>query len=56
MDVVQTVIFFASWIFFAGWGAVLTALSVVTFGRDLLPFAEPSTLGKNPHLAPDAGS
>lgn len=44
MDVVQAVIFFVSWLFFAGWGAVLTALSVVAFGRDILPFPKPASI------------
>jgi hypothetical protein len=28
----------AGWLFFAAWSAVVAALSIVAFGRDLLPW------------------
>jgi hypothetical protein len=28
----------AGWLFFAAWSAVVTALSIVAFGRDLIPW------------------
>jgi hypothetical protein len=28
----------AGWIFFAAWSAIVTAISIVAFGRDLLPW------------------
>jgi len=40
MDLSQLLIFVVGWIFFAAWGIVLAALSVVAFGRDLLPTME----------------
>jgi hypothetical protein len=30
-------LFDASWIFFAGWTLVVLAVSVIAFGRDLMP-------------------
>jgi hypothetical protein len=36
MDMAQAFIFDAGWFFFAAWGMVLAALSVIAFGRDLL--------------------
>ena len=32
------VIFYAGWIFFAAWGAVLAAASVIAFGPDIQTF------------------
>ena len=40
MDLAQVFIFFVGWAFFAGWGMVLAAVSVVAFGRDVLPLRE----------------
>ncbi|MGA7905787.1 MAG: hypothetical protein WCA16_00170 [Candidatus Sulfotelmatobacter sp.] len=37
MELSQAYIIDAGWIFFAGWGVVLLAISVAAFGRDLLP-------------------
>ena len=37
MDLAQVFIFAVGWIFFAAWGVVLAAVSVVAFGRDILP-------------------
>jgi len=39
MDVAQALIVYLEWIFFTAWGMVLTAVSVVAFGRDILPTA-----------------
>jgi hypothetical protein len=43
MDMAQVFVFDVSWAFFAAWGMVLAAVSVIAFGRDLLPFAQRST-------------
>ncbi len=40
MDMVQVFIFDAGWIFFAAWGMVLAAVSVIAFGRDIRAEAE----------------
>jgi hypothetical protein len=40
MDLVPVFIFDAGWIFFAAWGTALAALSVIAFGRDILPEAQ----------------
>jgi len=40
MDLVQAFIFVAGWFFFAAWGMVLAAVSVIAFGRDILPSAQ----------------
>jgi hypothetical protein len=40
MDLSEAYIIDAGWLFFAGWGMVLLAFSVVAFGRDLLPAAK----------------
>jgi hypothetical protein len=37
MDLAQVFIFDLGWVFFTAWGMVLAALSVVAFGRDILP-------------------
>jgi hypothetical protein len=37
MDVAQAFIFYAGWIFSVAWGALLAAVSVVAFGRDIVP-------------------
>lgn len=41
MDLGQALVFDVSWVFFAAWTTVLTALIVIAFGRDLLGFSEP---------------
>jgi hypothetical protein len=37
VDLEQVFIFDVCWLFFAAWGLVLAAVSVIAFGRDLLP-------------------
>jgi hypothetical protein len=44
MDMVEVFIFDIGWIFFAAWGMALAALSVIVFGRDILPAAQPATV------------
>jgi hypothetical protein len=44
MDMVELLIFDVGWIFFAAWGMALAALSVIAFGRDILPIAQPATV------------
>ena len=46
MDMVEVLIFDIGWIFFAAWGMALTVLSVIAFGRDILPAAQPAAGGK----------
>lgn len=59
MDLAQVFIFVAGWIFFAAWGVVLAAVSIIAFGRDLTPWrglgspASPFQMA-NPH--PQLGS
>ncbi|MFZ0817793.1 MAG: hypothetical protein WAM78_19870 [Candidatus Sulfotelmatobacter sp.] len=43
MDMAQVFVFDVGWAFFAAWGMVLAAVSIIAFGRDLLPFAQQST-------------
>ncbi|MFZ1050405.1 MAG: hypothetical protein WBP65_15845 [Candidatus Sulfotelmatobacter sp.] len=38
MDMDQVLIFDVGWLFFTAWGLVLAAVSVIAFGRDILPF------------------
>jgi hypothetical protein len=40
MDLAQLLISYAEWIFFIAWGALLAAVSVITFARDILPVAQ----------------
>ncbi|MHB8217849.1 MAG: hypothetical protein ACYDDS_17390 [Candidatus Sulfotelmatobacter sp.] len=42
----QVIVFDAGWLFFAAWGLVLAAVSVIAFGRDLLRFGQRKT-GEN---------
>jgi hypothetical protein len=42
MEVTETILLDAGWFFFAAWGMVLMAVSVVAFGRDLLGIADPA--------------
>jgi hypothetical protein len=37
MDLAQAFIFYAGWFFFTAWGMVLAAVSLIAFGRDILP-------------------
>ena len=37
MTLADSFLFNAGWLFFAAWTAVVAALSIVAFGRDLLP-------------------
>jgi hypothetical protein len=46
MDMAQAFIFYAEWIFFVGWGALLAAVSVVAFGRDIVPNPQRATAEK----------
>jgi hypothetical protein len=46
MDLAQAYIFYAEWIFFIVWGALLAAVSVIAFGRDILPIAQSATVEK----------
>jgi hypothetical protein len=40
MDLAQVFIFEVGWVFFAAWGMVLAAVSVIAFGRDILAVAQ----------------
>jgi hypothetical protein len=44
METLQVFIFDVGWIFFAAWGMALAALSVIAFGRDILPVAQRVTV------------
>jgi hypothetical protein len=46
MDMVEVFIFDVGWVFFAAWGMALAALSVIAFGRDILPVTQPATIRK----------
>jgi hypothetical protein len=46
MDLAQVFIFAVGWIFFAAWGMVLAAVSVIAFGRDILPIAQRASVEK----------
>jgi hypothetical protein len=46
MDLAQVFIFDIGWVFFATWGVVLAVVSVVAFGRDILPFAQRAAVEK----------
>jgi hypothetical protein len=48
MDKAQAFIFDLGWFFFAAWGMVLAAVSVITFRRDILSVAQRAT-GKKEH-------
>ena len=47
MDVAQAVIFYAGWIFSVAWGTLLATVSVMAFGRDIVPNAQPVTVEKD---------
>jgi len=36
MEMSEVFVFDAGWVFFAAWGLVLAAVSVIAFGRDVL--------------------
>ena len=46
MDLGQVFIFTVGWIFFAAWGMVLAAVSVIAFGRDFIPSAQRAAIEK----------
>jgi hypothetical protein len=46
MDLTQTFIVYAEWIFFTGWGMALAAVSAVAFGRDIRAIAGRSSTEK----------
>jgi hypothetical protein len=46
MDLAQAFILYAGWIFSVAWGALLAAVSVIAFGRDILPSAERASIEK----------
>lgn len=46
MDLVQVFVIYAGWLFFTVWGMVLVAVSVVAFGRDILPTAQSASAEK----------
>jgi hypothetical protein len=44
MDLAQAFISYMGWIFFIAWGTLLAAVSVIAFGRDILPTAKRATV------------
>jgi hypothetical protein len=40
MDLAQAFVSYAGWIFSVTWGTVLAAISMIAFGRDILPNAK----------------
>jgi hypothetical protein len=44
MDVVQIFILTAEWVFFAAWGMIVATVSVIAFGRELLPSPQRATV------------
>jgi hypothetical protein len=48
MDLAQSLIFDMGWIFFAVWGMVLTAVSVIAFRGDIVAAAGRSTSASHP--------
>jgi hypothetical protein len=47
----DTFLFNAGWLFFAAWSAVIAAVSIAAFGRDLLPWNPRPDPANNPHRA-----
>lgn len=47
MDLAQAFIFDAGWVFFAAWGMVLAAVSVIAFGNDILYVATRANVEKD---------
>jgi hypothetical protein len=50
MDLAQVFIVYAGWIFSVAWGTVLAAVSVIAFGRDILPTPQRTTVEKDHSL------
>lgn len=48
MDTAQALVFDVGWAFFAAWGVVLAAASVIAFGRDFLSFT-PQAIREQEH-------
>jgi hypothetical protein len=46
MDLAQAFIFYVGLIFFIAWGTLVVAVSVIAFGRDILPIAHRSAARK----------
>jgi hypothetical protein len=46
MDLAQAFIIYAGWIFSIAWGTLLAAVSVIAFGRDILPTSQRATVEK----------
>lgn len=46
MDLAQVFIFDVGWVFFAAWGMVLAAVSMIAFGQDILAFTKRATVKK----------
>jgi hypothetical protein len=46
MDWAQTFIFYAGWFFSIAWGTLLAAVSIIAFGRDILPIDQHGTIEK----------
>ncbi len=44
MDLAQAFIFYAGWIFSVTWGTLLATVSVIAFGRDILPATQPAAV------------
>jgi hypothetical protein len=47
MDLAQAFIVYAGWIFSVAWGTVLAAVSLIAFGRDILPSPQRATVEKD---------
>jgi hypothetical protein len=47
MDLAQAFIVYAGWIFSVAWGGLLAAVSVVAFGRDIVPTPQRATAEKD---------
>ena len=47
MDMAQVFVVDVGWAFFAAWGMVLAAISVIAFGRDILPSRSTQPANKN---------
>jgi hypothetical protein len=45
----DTFLFNAGWLFFAAWSAVVAAVSIAAFGRDLLPWNPRPDPANSPH-------
>lgn len=47
MELAQALIVYVEWIFFTAWGMILAAVSVVAFGKDMLPTARREAIEKD---------